>query len=267
MRIAPSEIRHHHRAVRAAAAASAAAALRFRPTRSQAREKGLPNARDPFDPSDDPRRVSHAWLICGAGARADTLRPVAGDPPEHVSAVIGEIQSKAAYAHTSWGMRVVDLDTGAVLVDQAGDRALTPGSIMKVYSTATVLDLYGAEYRFHTPVHRTGSVSDSMLGGDLILVASGDFSFGLREQSDGTLGYNNMPEIDHNYADTGFAGGALVKGSDPLAAFDGLAKEVRGAGITQIKGDVIIDARLFETYRDAGPYADHRRGCTGAALA
>ncbi|TIT24977.1 MAG: D-alanyl-D-alanine carboxypeptidase/D-alanyl-D-alanine-endopeptidase [Mesorhizobium sp.] len=189
-------------------------------------------------------------FFCGAGARADTLPPVAGDPPESVSAVIGEIQSKAAYAHTSWGMRVVDLDTGAVLVDQAGDRALTPGSIMKVYSTATVLDMYGAEYRFHTPVHRTGSVSDGVLGGDLILVASGDFSFGLREQPDGTLGYNNMPEIDHNYADTGFAGGALVKGSDPLAALNGLAKDVRGSGITEIKGDVIIDARLFETYRD-----------------
>jgi D-alanyl-D-alanine carboxypeptidase/D-alanyl-D-alanine-endopeptidase (penicillin-binding protein 4) len=188
--------------------------------------------------------------VCGAGARADTLPPVVGDLPASVSAAIGEIQSTAEYAHTSWGIRVVDLDTGTVLIDQAGDRALTPGSIMKVYSTATALDLYGADYRFHTPVHRTGSVSEGVLDGDLILVASGDFSFGLREQPDGTLGYNNMPEIDHNYADTGFAGGALVKGSDPLAALDSLAKTIRGSGITEVRGDVIIDARLFETYRD-----------------
>lgn len=188
--------------------------------------------------------------LCAAGARADILPPVVGELPASVSAKIKDIQSKAAYAHTSWGMRVVDLDTGAVLIDQAGDRSLTPGSIMKVYSTSTALDLYGADYRFHTPVYKTGSVSQGVLDGDLILVASGDFSFGLREQPDGTLGYNNMPEIDHNYADTGFAGGALIKGSDPLAALDGLAKEVRSSGISKINGDVLIDARLFESYRD-----------------
>jgi serine-type D-Ala-D-Ala carboxypeptidase/endopeptidase (penicillin-binding protein 4) len=186
--------------------------------------------------------------VSGAGAGSGTLAPVVGDLPSSVSTVIQEVQSKAAYAHTSWGMRVVALDTGAVLIDQAGDRSLTPGSIMKVYSTATALNLYGADYRFHTPVYKTGPVSEGVLDGGLILVASGDFSFGLREQPDGTLGYNNMPEIDHNYADTGFAGGALVKGSDPLAALDKLAKAVRGSGIAEVRGNVIIDARLFETY-------------------
>lgn len=150
-------------------------------------------------------------ILSGTGARADALPPVVGELPKSVSAQIGEIQSKAAYAHTSWGIRVVDLDTGAVLADQAGERSMVPGSIMKVYTSATALDLYGADYRFQTPVYRTGPVSDGVLDGDLILVASGDFSFGLRTQPDGTLGYNNMPEIDHNYADTGFAGGALVK--------------------------------------------------------
>ncbi|WP_404924973.1 D-alanyl-D-alanine carboxypeptidase/D-alanyl-D-alanine-endopeptidase [Mesorhizobium sp. ORM16] len=189
-------------------------------------------------------------VLWGTGVRADTLPRVEGDTPANVSAVIAEIQSKAVYAHTSWGMRVVDLDMGTVLVDQAADRSLTPGSIMKVYSTATALDLYGTDYRFHTPVYKAGPVSEGRLDGNLILVASGDFSFGLREQPDGTLGYNNFPEIDHNYADTGFAGGALVKESDPLAALDNLAKRVHASGIAEVKGDVIIDERLFETHRD-----------------
>jgi D-alanyl-D-alanine carboxypeptidase/D-alanyl-D-alanine-endopeptidase (penicillin-binding protein 4) len=186
--------------------------------------------------------------VACAGAHAGTLPPVTGAPPAEVSARIGDIQSKAAYAHTSWGVHVVDLDTGAVLIDQAGDRSLVPGSIMKVYSTATALDLYGPDYRFHTPVYKAGPVSGGVLDGDLVLVASGDFSFGLREQPDGTLGYNSIPEIDHNYADTGFAGGALVRGSDPLAALNGLAKAVRSSGIAEVRGDVIVDGRLFETY-------------------
>ena len=86
--------------------------------------------------------------------------------------------------------------------------------------------------------------------GNLVLVASGDFSFGLRDQPDGTLAFNSFPEIDHNYADTGFAGATIVKGSDPLAALDQLAADVRKAGITEIDGDVAIDDRLFDTYSE-----------------
>ena len=95
-----------------------------------------------------------------------------------------------------------------------------------------------------------------MLSGNLVLVASGDFSFGLRDQPDGTLAFNSFPEIDHNYADTGFAGAAIVKGSDPLAALDQLAADVRKAGITEIDGDVAIDDRLFDTLQRMERRAD-----------
>jgi D-alanyl-D-alanine carboxypeptidase len=64
----------------------------------------------------------------------------------------------------------------------------------------------------------------------------------------GTLAFNNFPELDHNYADTGFPGGAVVKGSDPLAALNELAASVRAAGIREVRGDVVIDDRLFATY-------------------
>ena len=94
-----------------------------------------------------------------------------------------------------------------------------------------------------------GKVNDGVLAGDLVLVASGDFSFGLRDQADGTLAFNSLPELDHNYADTGIPGGALVKGGDPLAALDDLAAQVKAAGIREIAGNVMVDDRLFETYR------------------
>ena len=93
-------------------------------------------------------------------------------------------------------------------------------------------------------------MSNGVLAGNLVLVASGDFSFGLRDQPDGTLAFNSFPEIDHNYADTGFPGAAVVKGSDPLAALDKLAADIRKAGITEIDGNVAIDDRLFDTYSE-----------------
>ncbi len=43
---------------------------------------------------------------------------------------------------------------------------------------------------------------------------------------------------------------ALWSGSDPLTALDDLAKAVRASGIAEVGGDVIIDTRLFDTYRD-----------------
>ena len=185
----------------------------------------------------------------GVGAAyAGELAPISGNPPPEVATAINDIEGKGAYAHTIWGIRVADLKTGEVLIDQAGDKTLVPGSIMKVYSTSTVLDAYGPDYRFRTPVYRTGEVKHGTLLGNLVLVASGDFSFGLREQPDGTLGFNNFPEIDHNYADTGFAGPTIVKGSNPLAALDELAGKVKAAGIKRIRGNVIIDDRLFATY-------------------
>lgn len=199
------------------------------------------------------RRLCALLLVGGLagidGALADQAAARSGTIPTRVSATIAEIQAKPAYAHTTWGIRVSDLATGETLIDQAGEKSLTPGSIMKVYSTSTALEAYGGDFRFRTPVYRAGDVANGVLAGNLILVASGDFSFGLRDRPDGTLAYNNFPEIDHNYADTGFAGGAVVKGSDPLAALDRLAAAVRKAGISQVNGDVAIDDRLFDTYR------------------
>ena len=192
-----------------------------------------------------------AFGMAGADrAKAGAPAPITGNPPPEVASVINDIEGKAAYAHSLWGIHVADLKTGEVLIDQAGDKTLVPGSIMKVYSTSTVLDAYGTDYRFHTPVYRVGEVRKGTLRGNLVLVASGDFSFGLRDQPDGTLAFNSFPEIDHNYADTGFPGTAIVKGSNPLAALDELAGKVKAAGIKEIRGNVIVDDRLFATYRD-----------------
>ena len=129
-----------------------------------------------------------------------------GQVPPTLGAVIAGVQGKTSYSHSSWGIRVADLQSGEVLIEQASDTAFVPGSIMKVYSTAAALDAYGPDFRFHTPVYRLGSVSEGTLRGNLVLVASGDFNFGLRDQPDGTLGFNNLPQLDHNYADTGFPG-------------------------------------------------------------
>lgn len=198
-----------------------------------------------------------ALLSPGRGATADPAAKTSADIPVSVSDTIRNIEAKAVFAHSSWGIHLVDLATGEVLIDEAGGKSLLPASLMKIYSIATALHDYGPDYRFHTPVYRLGELKDHVLAGNLVLVASGDFNFGLRNQRDGTLAFNSLPQVDHNTTYTGFPGGAYVKDSDPLAALGALAAQVKAAGIREIKGNVMIDDRLFETYRgfSAGPIA------------
>ena len=180
---------------------------------------------------------------CNSGAGS-----LGSSAPKSVDDTIAQVTSKPAYAHSRWGIIVEDPSTGEKLIERDSAGMFVPGSIMKVYSTSSALKAFGPDYRFHTPVYATSAPRGGILAGHLILVASGDFSFGLREQSNGTLAFNSFPEIDHNYADTGLAGPALLKNSDPLAVFNRLARQVRAAGISTIIGDVAIDNRLFNTY-------------------
>jgi D-alanyl-D-alanine carboxypeptidase/D-alanyl-D-alanine-endopeptidase (penicillin-binding protein 4) len=185
-----------------------------------------------------------AWLLAGPGAAASLGQtPV----PPAVAATIQGVQAKPAYARSTWGLSVVDLATGEVLISQNPDKLFTPGSIMKTYMSADTLHHYGPDHRFRTPVFRTGPVRAGRLAGDLVLVASGDTSMGLRDRPDGTLGFNSTPEIDHNYATTGLPGPTLVPDSHPLSGLNRLARQVRDAGIRGVGGDVVIDDRLFET--------------------
>src|SRR5262245_38970497 len=199
-----------------------------------------------------PARSTHAGratlLALLALLAADRAIPAAAQSiPDSVAAAITRVTSDPRYAHSTFGIRLVDLTTGELLIDRNGETSFVPGSIMKVYSTATALDAYGPDYRFRTPVYRVGRLSRGVLDGHLVLVAAGDFSFGLREGPDGTMGFNSIPELDHNYADTGFAGGAVVANSNPLAALEELAAQVRAAGIRSVR-DVVVDDRLFATY-------------------
>ena len=187
---------------------------------------------------------------------SDTTEPEGTTPstgsgpevPADVAKALADVLDKELYDHSTWGVYVEDEATGEVLVDHNGQLLFVTGSIMKTLSTAGVLEAWGPDQKFATPVYRTGEVADGVLNGDLVLVASGgDFSFGLREQADGTLRYATLPVVDHNEANAGLPGRSTSRG-DPWAALDSLAGQVKAAGINQVN-DVAIDDRVFEAYR------------------
>lgn len=184
--------------------------------------------------------VGAAGGMGGAGAAAP------GPAPQSLLDAIQRVTSQPRYANTTFGFQVRDRDTGEVLFDENGNLMFVTGSILKVFSNAKALDSYGPDYRFRTPVYRTGAVHQGRLRGDLVLVGSGDLSLGLREKPGDTMVYNSAPEFDHTYANA--APGAVPVDGDPLAGLNSLARQVAGSGIHRVRGDVVIDDRLFDTF-------------------
>src|SRR5262245_4733302 len=146
------------------------------------------------------------------------------------------------YKHAHWGILITDLGSGETIYEVNADKLFAPASTTKLYSVATALDCFGADYRFETPVLRAGEVdARGHLHGNLILVASGDLTFGGRTDKDGRIAFKDS---DHTYANGNET--AELTEPDPLAGLNELARQVREAGITRVRGDLLIDDRLFD---------------------
>ncbi|HEY2564323.1 MAG TPA: D-alanyl-D-alanine carboxypeptidase/D-alanyl-D-alanine-endopeptidase [Acidimicrobiales bacterium] len=194
--------------------------------------------------------VAAASVLAVVGASgtagASTNGNITGPPG--LSNTVNTIENLPLYRHSDWGISVLDEKSGQAVVTQNAQKMFDPGSTMKLYSVSTALRLYGPNYQFKTPVYREGTVAGDTLNGNLVLVASGDMSLGLREQPNGTLYYESLPKIDQSYADIGVPGDYVEPPGNPLAGLDQLAAMVRASGITQVNGNVVIDDRLFTAY-------------------
>src|SRR5580692_10895014 len=78
-------------------------------------------------------------------------------------------------AKVSWGILVLDRDTGETLYELNADRFFTPASNAKVFTTSLALAMLGPDFRFRTTLESAGQLStDGHLAGDLRLVGRGD---------------------------------------------------------------------------------------------
>ena len=162
---------------------------------------------------------------------------------------IQKIMDRPVFAHANFGIEFYDIGTGKVVYSFNANKLFVPASTTKTLTEGTMLAKFGADYRFHTKIYRTGPIDKKgTLKGDLVLVASGDPDLSNRIQSDGTLAF---VDEDHSY------GGPAVAG-DPLAVIKQFAKDVAAKGIKKIQGRVLVDASLFP---DAG-----REGGTGVVI-
>ena len=129
-------------------------------------------------------------------------------------------QALAASKISASGVAVVVQELGApraaVSVNPAA--AMNPASVMKLVTTYAALELLGPAYRWKTEAWAAGPLREGVLEGDLVLKGYGD------------------PKLD-------------------LEAFWILLRALRGKGLREIRGDLILDRSHFERLSgDAGRF-------------
>jgi D-alanyl-D-alanine carboxypeptidase/D-alanyl-D-alanine-endopeptidase (penicillin-binding protein 4) len=160
---------------------------------------------------------------------------------------IDEFLAQPKYKTAHWGLLFVELDSGKVVLARNSDKLFAPASVTKLFSTATALDVLGPDHRFRTPIHYRGTLTDGVLEGDLILVASGDPTLGGRTTEVGEIAFEDS---DHTYAN--WMSDSTLTPQDPLAGLRDLARQIAASGLKRIRGDVLIDDRLFEASEGSG---------------
>ncbi|MDA1080269.1 MAG: D-alanyl-D-alanine carboxypeptidase/D-alanyl-D-alanine-endopeptidase [Gemmatimonadetes bacterium] len=160
-----------------------------------------------------------------SGAQASTYFELASSPAAAASrraaADLLATDVKAAMNRVrgsgTWGVMVVSLSNGDTLFDHNAERMLLPASTMKLFTSALALDRFGPNGRFETQLLHTGSITNGVLHGDLILRGAGDPTLG------------GSP--------------AVGDVSPPMAV---LARAVANAGVTRVTGSIIGDASEFD---------------------
>lgn len=114
------------------------------------------------------------------------------------------------------GVIVRNLSTGENIVEQNPDKFLTPASIVKSITAASVLLAGKADTAFSTPVYALGDIdADGMLNGSIVIKASGD-------PTTESSRFSNLPGLINSTADC-----------------------IRRLGIRGIRGSLEIDSAGF----------------------
>ncbi len=130
-----------------------------------------------------------------------------------------ELQNSEFLRSGSLAISVKAVKEGKNVFALNAERSLPSASTLKLVSTATVLSLFGGDFRFQTFLEYDGALRGDTLAGNLYIHGTGDPSLG----SDRFKGYPTAPEMISRW----------------VAA-------VRKAGIRYVKGKILADASFFD---------------------
>lgn len=149
------------------------------------------------------------------------LNPIFAQSLRQLESAIEALDRDIDMRSASWGITVIDANTGEVLVNHNGRKSLATASTMKAITTSTALALLGEEFRFNTYLEYDGQIDEAgTLTGNLYIRGEGDPSLG----SDRFDGANELNQLMIRWA-----------------------KEIQAIGIKAINGQIIGDGSAFST--------------------
>lgn len=168
-------------------------------------------------------------LFLLAAAVGQTVPPGHSKPANLQRRIERIIHSSPAAERAFWGVEVVQVSTGKMLVAMNQRRLFIPASNTKLFTGALAMLELGPWYRFETTITSERAPDASgLLAGDLRLVGGGDPLLSAR-----AVPYLKGPSS-----------------GDPLQAIEGLADQVVARGVRRIEGDILGDdtAYTWEPY-------------------
>jgi len=131
---------------------------------------------------------------------------------------IDEFVNNDLFKSASIGIELCDLQTGEVLAKHQSEKSLTPASTQKLVTTATALEILGADFQFKTDVFIIGEIDkNGTLMGNLVIRGFGD----------PTLSSKYFPENNH--------------------FISSIYSELKKLGIRQINGQLLTDHSYYES--------------------
>ncbi len=161
--------------------------------------------------------------VVPAGAQAPS--PAGSDARlgEKILALLDQGSEKTAH----WGLAVVSLKDSRKLVGWNEDKFFVPASTAKIITAAAALTQLGPDFKYHTTVGRTGTVTaQGELDGDIVLVGRGDPNLSGR-----IFPYRRGPK----------------RNRDPATILQKIAAQVYASGLRSIEGNLIADESYFVT--------------------
>ncbi len=123
---------------------------------------------------------------------------------------VAQALAHAGIAETSVGIYVHEMGAAEPVVGHRAEQPLNPASVMKLVTTYAALELLGPAHQWRTDVYADGVIQNDVLTGNLVIKGGGD------------------PKLT-------------------LENFWLLLRAVRAKGVREIRGDLLLDRRLFTT--------------------
>jgi serine-type D-Ala-D-Ala carboxypeptidase/endopeptidase (penicillin-binding protein 4) len=125
------------------------------------------------------------------------------------------------YKNATVGIQIMDLESEKPLFELNADKLMIPASTLKIVTSATALEILGADYHFQTKIGYTGDLlKTNEIKGDLIVLGGGDPTLGSE--------YFNQFESCRDFVKI-------------------WVQKIKAAGIHKITGDIIFDGSVYDS--------------------